>query len=1088
MGSAPSKPVPPEFRGFDRNDTVIDMKMKSLSKLDEYIARFSKLTTLILQDNILSSLPQQLSSLKKLSILDLSLNRFKDIPSVVFELAELSELDMDGNEVTEVPLAVVNLTKLKSLSLQYNMLQSVPIELYAMESIKNISVTGNKLSSLPAKLHKVLKKRSVNRTVLSDNAFEEIPLEVCSLRHLVELTMDKNSIKGIPAEIGKLTKLNDVNLSHNSITKIPPELCTLKRLTELSLGNNKITEVPCSIGDLRQLKSLKLGGNKLKTLPLEMASLTLISNLDLAHNDMEELPMVVTSLKGLEKLEVGSNHIKDLPDEIGQLHVLVEFGLGDNLIGDEALGKLMSLQRLEKVKLEDNCIHNIPRQFTEKLTNLKGITLYGNTVEDLPPALKRILVKEETASTDWQCMNGGDDSALVDDDGGGRRIGEIGSFGNRTMLISMKSKEKRTYGISHSFTLEVPEGVDEKREADTEDVVIDIAYIDMKQANKDTTRYKLALKADEEQESEIIDINPRDIGIPVTLVLKLDKPENPSRQLVIMESENGKKWNEITSKQEGSYTKAELKRLSIFVAITKPLTDDIKLKSEGGKFSSSVIPKLTVDFPKGAVDTLGSFVMEADITEDSSNEQDTQPDVVEDITVSPVLYLRGSDGKKHLSFKEDVTVTLPSPPNLRGRRVSDTAIRVLRDADENNNWTDITDSLLETLRVLPNGVVSFRVNCFSGHIAARTQPLKRNRAPSHISNIRRNQQIRRKHGSFKVNIILLQSKKDQQSMIINLVSSQKLQEKRRELIDSGYDSPVAGRPYTRDIKMKKGDTVNFDVSEDFKLTNESRVCTFYPNRDNTYHAYVVVPRDRRPEEPEDRVGFVKFYTKQSGHRPEVLAELPFQLHVNVEPELLQRRISNYPDDGPVITDFDFYFNLLAGILLTSYNALIDFGERLGLTPEEIYKSKCAGDLRQQTFKMLQTWKTKEEDKGGKPNFATVINTLIASGKEEPAKVLKQYVKSDPDTDIRGAMRSVAEKVFPKQLRILAHALGLKDIEVDVIRHDHPNDAVEQNYQVMLRWLIRAGSDATIQKLATSLSSVPELTHIHGSLTEDFLLA
>ncbi|XP_066277860.1 uncharacterized protein [Branchiostoma lanceolatum] len=68
------------------------------------------------------------------------------------------------------------------------------------------------------------------------------------------------------------------------------------------------------------------------------------------------------------------------------------------------------------------------------------------------------------------------------------------------------------------------------------------------------------------------------------------------------------------------------------------------------------------------------------------------------------------------------------------------------------------------------------------------------------------------------------------------------------------------------------------------------------------------------------------------------------------------------------------------------------------------------------------------------------------------------------------LAKVAELIPRKELNPLARHLDLTDVEIQVIERDHQNDAKEQTNQVLLAWRRKEGSNATLDKLLTSLRS------------------
>ncbi|XP_070545313.1 uncharacterized protein [Ptychodera flava] len=1068
MGSGASQPkVETFFDKFDKKEKAIDASRSRLRDMQR-IGRFTFLQKLVLRDNILSTLPDEFTNLKFLKELDLSLNRFLEIPPVLFAMKNIAILNMDGNIISRVPRDIREAEGLEVLSFEYNKLEDLPLALFLMPQVKRVKIRGNKLSTLPKDLHLRLVYKLIDGIYLTDNNFTTIPPEVLGQQGATELFMDKNQLSHIPKEIAKLSKLRRIELAHNNITTTPPELFTMPDLKYISLGHNQIEEIPSSIGRALKLEMLILRDNKLKTLPDDMKNLRKLKILDLAQNSMEEFPLVVTELERLDTLNMTANHLRFLPPDLSKLIHLKKLGLGDNVLNHDAFEVLLTMIKLQWLFLENNLINVISPEVTERLKTLKQLSLDGNPIEDIPEELLKIDLNNRRHHRNAVKANGeGEGEEEIVESSAVDQSKIFG--GQKTFTISPNEEREEQIAISNTFALELPP------DSVTSEMKFEVAYAD----EEEESQIDLPLKEGEQQESELIDITPRSMsfGSLVSLVVKLDAFDDPSRDLVIMQSEDNKTWNELKTYREGSLTKVKVKSLTGLVAVTKPHVDEMNLGEDGGKLESTAVDGVSVSFPGGAVAAEQSIAMEVDpMRNNTADDKDALCEVEKDVSLSPCVFIKGANGKKHLEFSEEVNVTLPIPPPLPGKKEDSTELRVLKDEKDNNTWKDITDDLGPIVRHARRA--SFGIRSFSGYVIARTDPLKRNRISSFASRVRRSGKGSRKHNAYKVKVMLLQLGLNPKQMVISIVVADRLREKRREFVKIGYSSSAVS--YSGDFMLKRGENIEFDVDEEFEFTNENRKCVFYPNRDNTTHVHVI-PKDENDNTQKHKIGFIKFFKKDRS----MVAELPFKIFL-ITPH--DRRLSRMITDPDMVfetdEDYEFFFSFLAGTLLIPHQQLTDFAMKIGLQPEEFTKFRNM-DLRQQVYRMLILWKKKEDENSENADMKSIVTALRENKLENHASTVQRFRLSDPNTDIRGAMRHVSSNITPSDMKIFARYLGLKEIEIETIKHDFPNDAQEQNYQMLLLWVRRAGHDATIKKLIETMFRIPQLKLLSDDLVRDF---
>lgn len=114
-------------RGRLASWTQLNMSRRALPRLSPLVAlRYSALTALLLNDNMLTTLPTSCERLRHLRVLDLANNRLRAVPPCVPLIVSLRTLRLQNNRIQALPLGLGRLCRLVTLLLDEERVASVP--------------------------------------------------------------------------------------------------------------------------------------------------------------------------------------------------------------------------------------------------------------------------------------------------------------------------------------------------------------------------------------------------------------------------------------------------------------------------------------------------------------------------------------------------------------------------------------------------------------------------------------------------------------------------------------------------------------------------------------------------------------------------------------------------------------------------------------------------------------------------------------------------------------------------------------------------------------------------------------------------
>ena len=283
-----------------------------------------------------------------------------------------------------------------------------------LESVSKLSLASNALTRLPADAAQLAYLIELN---VSANALKKPDalrgvLEAC--RSLESLDVSNNQLDALPDDVGSL-RLRRLDVSNNGHFRLKPGNADAlaARLQQLLIASNNLGSLPGAVLQLHALRELDLHDNGLSDVPDRFSELPMLETLNLSANRLAQCPSTLTHLKKLQLLNVSRNQFTSLTAEFcaALSSTLTSLELAGNRLGEctaaaeSPLARLTSVQlldlsdnRIEKLspsfglmtklrtlKLEQNCISQMPVQLILLQTNLRELDLSANPLRELPP-------------------------------------------------------------------------------------------------------------------------------------------------------------------------------------------------------------------------------------------------------------------------------------------------------------------------------------------------------------------------------------------------------------------------------------------------------------------------------------------------------------------------------------------------------------------------------------------------------------------------------------------------------------------------------------------------------------------------------
>eukprot|EP01117_Protostelium_nocturnum_P020851 TRINITY_DN963_c0_g1_i2.p1 TRINITY_DN963_c0_g1~~TRINITY_DN963_c0_g1_i2.p1 ORF type:complete len:1830 (+),score=713.93 TRINITY_DN963_c0_g1_i2:118-5607(+) len=308
-----------KFASDNPNISVLKVDSCRLKVIPNDVQSLSKLTRVVLTNNLLKELPEGLNLLANIKEIVLSFNEFTTFPSVLCKISSLKTVDLSSNKISSFPKNLSVDNKLEVLILSRNQMKSLPDAACNITSLERLELEYNEMNECN---EKILNLTQLKFLSLAHNNYSAFPLAVTKLNQLERLDLSWNALSVLPDSMKSMNSLRDLNLSHNRFFEFPSgdvlsgasnlETLSLRcngmtlvseealshlsktKLRSLFLSDNKLTEIPSSIGSIESLAELGLEFNKLKKIPNDISQLVNLHTLRLHDNEIS--PFAVPSV------------------------------------------------------------------------------------------------------------------------------------------------------------------------------------------------------------------------------------------------------------------------------------------------------------------------------------------------------------------------------------------------------------------------------------------------------------------------------------------------------------------------------------------------------------------------------------------------------------------------------------------------------------------------------------------------------------------------------------------------------------------------------------------------------------------------
>ncbi|XP_077977670.1 uncharacterized protein LOC144433235 [Glandiceps talaboti] len=598
-----------------------------------------------------------------------------------------------------------------------------------------------------------------------------------------KLDMAVNMMSSLPSEMKGLKELEHVKVSNNKFDEFPEIICEFPKLRTIDFDGNQIDTLPSAVMKLANLRRICLGWNAFIDFPVQLCSpqLSSMKEIHISHNRIRFLPNAISKLVELEMLDVSYNELEILPDSVCQL------------------------EKLKTLQASYNKLKSLPRELATSLKNLKVLGLKENPLQQPPLEI---------------CDKGID--AI--------RSYEMKKTTEEKLNPSLPTpRESGCSDLSSNMSFMIPPNAVKQAVNITAEVV-------------ETPCYTMTLKDHECLLGDFLDFGPDGYCFhkPIMFNFQCNEDlEDLTREVVVRTTEGAKRWQDITTVQNGNILSAEIEHFSNAVPVSRPRKHQFTVSLAG-------------------IDTLNISCHHNHVVVDSTRSCENNNWIIltiqlhnvdEDILMratelvchctedsfrlGTILEIRADEG-----IKNQISFTLPLPQESAGvftpveRLIVGGQLRVLRDSND-DRWIDVTDKV--NPEMANDRCVVFTMNGLprSGYrlVVSIAEPwmdvgLIANQATS----------MARK-GSKLAKFILMQDDKNPECLYVDCVLTEKASDLTKSLENTGYSRRI-GLPYTRDFELTEGQIIPLVISGKGMETTEEYSITFNSRQDNHLQLFV----------------------------------------------------------------------------------------------------------------------------------------------------------------------------------------------------------------------------------------------------------
>eukprot|EP00960_Hanusia_phi_P074024 768137-Hanusia_phi.AAC.10 len=342
-----------------------------IQELNSSFGLLSKLSALLLPDNMLTTIVKELANCSNLSHIDLLGNQVTHLPGELGKLRSLARVDLEYNF----------LTVLRALRMNWKDYGPPPTEILVQGS-KTIRTFYDKVSSSAEASQNSSTVGIMPSLNLKGYGFLNVPnviFESHLFGNLGALNLSHNNLISLHPNISKLTALQVLNLKGCKLDRIPISLGAIK-LKSLKMNFDLLQNIPYiylkhgESGVLNYLEKIYLESTvgcidfsdlNIATLPKDLSDFSSITQLYLTNNFIHQLPKTISFLTSLKSLHVENNRLKSLSRHLGALHSLTSLHVRGNkihLISAE-ICKMTSLTNLD---FDSNTLTPLPSELQDR--------------------------------------------------------------------------------------------------------------------------------------------------------------------------------------------------------------------------------------------------------------------------------------------------------------------------------------------------------------------------------------------------------------------------------------------------------------------------------------------------------------------------------------------------------------------------------------------------------------------------------------------------------------------------------------------------------------------------------------------------
>ncbi|CDO94944.1 unnamed protein product [Kluyveromyces dobzhanskii CBS 2104] len=326
-------------------------------------------------------------------------------PPIIFyqHTSEIESLDVSNNANIFLPIDFIeSAVKLSSLRMVNVRASKFPANITQSYDLVSLDLERNFIKRVPESISKLSNLTILN---LQCNHLDRLPSGFKNLKNLQLLDISSNVFTSYPEVINNCTNLLQVDLSYNKISLLPSSMNELSKLAKMNLSNNKIQAVP-DLSGMANLRTLNLKNNRVATIKSNAPNL---QNLFLASN---RISVWEDSLPKLRSCDLTENPVTSFGYRGSVLSNLTSLSLNKAKLSSLPTDFLKSLQKLEKLELNDNNLTSLPSQikYSKKLihfsaannkldsipteignlSNLRSLDLHCNNISELPVSIEKL--------------------------------------------------------------------------------------------------------------------------------------------------------------------------------------------------------------------------------------------------------------------------------------------------------------------------------------------------------------------------------------------------------------------------------------------------------------------------------------------------------------------------------------------------------------------------------------------------------------------------------------------------------------------------------------------------------------------------